>query len=149
MKTKTYFLAVWTVALTLTACGTGQTLVETYYLPGQVDEVNLAVRPNGTFRWRIVGCDFGAIEDGNWVSEGPSAMRLIPAAARTDFFWVKEPTFRHRVTSLSVVKERDDLRIVGSDVEQTWKRGRICARCGTPGFLGPSGLDLCNPEDEP
>ncbi|MFX8680882.1 hypothetical protein ABTM69_19740, partial [Acinetobacter baumannii] len=37
-----------------------------YHL-SQIDETNIALLPNGTFVWRIFGCDFSGGGDGRWV----------------------------------------------------------------------------------
>ncbi len=118
------------------------TLVGTYHLPCVVDEVNLTLRANGTFRWKIFGCDFFGEESGQWIVEG-QGLRLSPRAGHSDFFWVEDSV--ERVKTVFVSRTDDgELLAVASHLEQKWTPGRICAQCGgDPGQLGPTGLVRC------
>lgn len=114
----------------------------TYHLPGQVDEVNLTIREDGTFAWRIFGCDFGFRVDGRWEADG-EAIVLLPTAGEAHLSWVHGGTFAYPVESVRVRREGAGILVEHVDFEQTWSEGRICATCPGGGFLGPSRLDLC------
>lgn len=114
----------------------------TYHLPGQVDEVNLTIRENGTFAWRIYGCDFGTQVDGRWEADG-DAIVLLPRDGEPRFTWVNGVTFGYPVESVRVTVQGEGILVSHADFQQTWSSGRICANCPGGEFLGPDRLALC------
>lgn len=118
-----------------------------FHLPGHADEINLILEDDGTFRWRIYGCDFSGGADGKWWPM-PGGIELNAGGA--DFTWPAENVFNHAV-AMVYLKARSDGAIDVTarsdpdlpDVHQTWLRGRVCAKCGQA--LGPvAGPAPCN-----
>jgi len=119
-----------------------------FHLPGHVDSINLVLENDGSFRWRIFGCDFGGGGDGVWKSSGPDVV-LSPSSGAT-FPWMDDVSFVHAASKVTLRARQDG----GLDVEatvttpsdawaQTWKPGRVCAQCG--GGLGPDKMPKpCN-----
>lgn len=111
------------------------------------DERNLEIDSDGTFFWRIYGCDFGGGDCGVWSPVGTTLV-LTPKPPATTMTWEDGSTFNRAVTKV-VVRDKGanlELRVFAADGEkllQAWFRGRVCAPCG--GGEGPSGkLFACN-----
>lgn len=109
------------------------------------DERNIEIDPDGTFFWRIYGCDFGGGDCGVWSAVGTGAgtnLVLTPKPPATTMTWDDGVTFARKVTKV-VVRDRGgslEMRVFAADGEkpvQAWYPGRVCAPCG--GGLGPSG----------
>ncbi|HSQ63880.1 MAG TPA: hypothetical protein VLM85_11730 [Polyangiaceae bacterium] len=115
-----------------------------FHLPGRIDSVNLVLENDGTFRWRIFGCDFTGGGEGVWQASGDEIV-LSPAAGAASFPWMDDKTFT-RGASKVTLKARPggglDARATGTTAgdawNQTWEPGRVCAQCG--GGLGPDRM---------
>ncbi len=109
------------------------------------DERNLEIDPDGTFFWRIYGCDFGGGACGQWSVDGTSLV-LTPVPPATTMAWEDGATFNRSVTKV-VLRQKGgalEARIFASDGEkllQAWYPGRICVDCG--GRSGTMTLAPC------
>lgn len=110
------------------------------------DERNLEIDPDGTFFWRIYGCDFGGGDCGVWSVAGTTLV-LTPKPPATTMTWDDGVTFTRKVTKV-VLRDKGanlEARISADDGEkllQAWFPGRVCAPCSGE---GPSGkLVPCN-----
>ena len=61
------------------------------------DEVNLEIDRDGTFFWRIYGCDFGGGDCGVWSASGTTLV-LTPKPPATTMTWDDGTTFTRNVT---------------------------------------------------
>jgi hypothetical protein len=112
-----------------------------FHLDVGPDERNLSIDPNGTFFWRIFGCDFSGGACGVWAIDGTSLV-LTPAYGAKTMGWDDGVTFSRDVTKV-VLHDKGtylEARVFAADgakLVQLWYPGRICAPCG--GGEGPSG----------
>lgn len=109
------------------------------------DERNLEIDPDGTFFWRIYGCDFGGGACGQWNVDGTSLV-LTPTPPATTMAWEDGATFNRSVTKVVLRQKGTTLeaRVFATDGEkllQAWYPGRICVDCG--GRTGPMTLAPC------
>lgn len=111
-----------------------------------VDEINLEIRPDGTFSRGIFGCDFGDCEGGTWRAAGEGAE--LSASAGQELHWVVQGRgFRVPVRQLIVRVEDCMLRVEGTTAStheafvQAWEKGAVCVTsCGA---LSPRGTGPC------
>jgi len=115
-----------------------------FHLPGRVDSINLVLEDDGTFRWRIFGCDFGGGGNGVWKASGAEVV-LSPTAGAASFPWMDEHSFTHAASKVTLKVHPSggvDARATGTKAgdawSQTWEPGRVCAQCG--GGLGPDKM---------
>jgi len=110
-----------------------------------VDAVNLRINDDGTFKWTIYGCDFGASVEGVWTRSGDRIVLRSADGAQLD--WSNAGSFRFPVDYVEVVAVDGQLDVTGKTnlggvaFEQTWPSGGVCVACG--GQLGPTGQCAC------
>jgi hypothetical protein len=119
-----------------------QALRGPFHLGGHLDEINLVLEDDGSFRWRIFGCDFSGTGSGEWTRTGDTSVDLYASPGKS-LLWMDESSFVNPVIvvhvrtvasgAITAVAQRSASRDV---IEQTWLRGRVCASCGH-GTLGP------------
>lgn len=124
-----------------------------YHLPDRVDAVSLEIQPEGTFRWRVSGCDYFGGDEGLW-RPSEEGILLLPLSGEATFLWnVGSATLD--VDRLDVSPDAIDeaLLVTGfgeSAAEpQRWIGGGLCTICGqssdpTMLQLGPTGFELCD-----
>jgi hypothetical protein len=109
------------------------------------DERNLEIDPDGTFFWRIYGCDFGGGACGAWSVDGTSLV-LTPTPPAKTIAWDDGVAFTRSVTKV-ILRQKGatiEARVFAADGEkllQAWYAGRVCADCGKG--QGPSGIAMC------
>lgn len=139
--------AVGDVSLAAIDSGLPQSMRGAFHLDVGPDERNLFLDPDGTFFWRIFGCDYSGGACGVWAIDGTSLV-LTPTPPATTMTWDDGATFMRDVNKV-VLREKGgnlEARVFAADGQkllQLWYPGRICAPCG--GGDGPSGkLVPCN-----
>lgn len=121
-----------------------------YHRAGATAATSLELTSDGTFRWRLNGCDHGGGAIGRWIDED-GAVVLLPRAGRNDFYWPGD--------GVVDVRTKVILRSAGEGLEadlgypQSWSPGGRCAQCATtnpvPGTdggtlqLGPNRTEAC------
>jgi hypothetical protein len=116
-----------------------------FHLPNKTDAFNLQVNKNGTFSWRVWGCDYGNGGDGVWKKIGdelvlePIENRELKWIGKGVMFPVKQVKLSSQIqdeiqAEITTFTEPQKTII---DNPQVWKRGEVCAQCGE--LLGPTG----------
>lgn len=124
-----------------------------YHLPDRVDAFSLEIRAEGTFRWRVSGCDFFGGDEGLWRSSDEGIV-LLPLDGETTFLWLVGPRVQD-VERLDVSADADEEGLLvtglgeGVPEPQRWIVGGLCTICGgslDPNVLqlGPTGLEPCD-----
>ena len=110
-----------------------------------VDAVNLRIDDDGTFQWKIYGCDFGAVVDGVWTRDGDRVVLRSNNGAPLQ--WLNGGSFQYQIDHVEVSSVDGELQAVGKSATddtlftQTWPTGGVCVACGGP--LGPTGQCAC------
>ncbi len=111
-----------------------------FHLGGHLDEINLVLEDDGSFRWRIFGCDFTGTGSGEWTLTKDGVD--LHASPGKPLVWMDETSFANPVVLVHVRTAPgaiavEALRAASGDlIRQTWVPGRMCASCGH-GTLGP------------
>jgi hypothetical protein len=125
----------------------GLELLGLYHLPNMVDAVNLQLAEDGTFRWKIDGCDFEDGDRGRWRAKDEKLI-LTPMPGKPTFTWVVGLSFGTRLETIELeAGDRTGQMFAtgiadGERVDQAWARGGSCVICGGT-FGGPSGQERC------
>lgn len=115
-----------------------------FHLPGP-DEVNLALEPDGTFRWRFSTCSSSRAACGQWTTKG-SLVVLTPLSEASTMDWVDDASKKTKVTHVDVADHagRLEMRAYRDDeasAASVWLPGRVCGDCSGPVPAAPA---LCN-----
>jgi hypothetical protein len=110
----------------------------TLHALGKVDASTLMLEAEGTWFWLIDGCDFWDCAGGNWIVEGDEL--LLTALTGRRLLWQGIPTSEVRLRRDGA--DGVSLRANGSDMEEAWAYGSVCADC-CGGGLGPRGTYAC------
>lgn len=121
-----------------------------YHLEDVPDAVNLELYADGTFRMRVDGCDYGALECGRWESNA-GVVKLVPKSGAENVFWFAQSSFRAEVKELAVSRTDNGLHVEGASSHagafvQDWRNGGTCATCGG---TGPTSRSACETPIEP
>jgi len=125
----------------------GLELLGLYHLPNMADAANLQLAQDGTFRWKIDGCDFASGDRGRWRARDEKLI-LTPMPGKPTFTWVAGLSFRTRFETIELEAGDRTGQVFatgiadGERVDQAWARGGSCVVCG--GVFGrPSGQERC------
>lgn len=120
-------------------------LIGWFYRPQKIDAMNLAILPNGTFRWHVDGCDYADGGKGLWRQEGD--MLVFYSRDGKGFTW-SDGSMRTKVLEVHVKTHSAGIltTITNRDnTPQLWEFGAVCAQCEGAKF-GPTGLPkVCTP----
>lgn len=108
------------------------------HLPNTVDAYNLAILPNGTFRWNADGCDYGIGGAGLWKQEAD--MLVFYASGSKGFHW----TTHGWVREVLVKSHNSGIQTTIANTQyepQIWEPGLVCAQC-EGSLLGPTGQPI-------